>query len=44
MMCKPHLPRTDLNIKIKKRKVRLICGELALVLELIMRVSGGLMG
>ena len=38
MMSKPHLPRTDLNIKIKKRKVRLTCEELALVPGLIMQV------
>ena len=44
MMIKQLLPQSNLNIKIKKRKVRLICEELALVQELIMRVSGGLMG
>ena len=38
MKIKPTLPRTNLNIKIKKRKVRLICEELALAQGLIMRV------
>ncbi len=33
---KPPLPQPNLNIKIKERKLRLICEELALVQELIM--------
>ena len=44
ILIKPLLPHPFLNIKIKKRKVRLICEELALAPGLIMRVSGGLMG
>jgi len=44
IMIKPPLPKINLNIKIKRKKVRLICGELALAQGLIMRVLGDLMG
>jgi len=38
MMIKPPLPQIELNTKIKRKKVRLTCEELALVQGLIMRV------